>query len=73
MPDLDPTGPSASTLADLARAIRAGKLSPVALTRAYLDRIARLGRQVLLAGQQRLGMGRQVQPIEIGIFAGQGP
>ncbi|HEU4439698.1 MAG TPA: amidase [Methylomirabilota bacterium] len=42
MPDLDPTDPTASTLADLARAIRAGKLSPVTLTRAYLDRIARL-------------------------------
>jgi len=42
MPDLDPTDPTAATLTDLARAIRAGKLSPVALTRAYLDRIARL-------------------------------
>jgi aspartyl-tRNA(Asn)/glutamyl-tRNA(Gln) amidotransferase subunit A len=42
MPDLDLTDPTAATLADLARAIRAGKVSPVALTRAYLDRIARL-------------------------------
>jgi aspartyl-tRNA(Asn)/glutamyl-tRNA(Gln) amidotransferase subunit A len=42
MPDLDPTDPTAATLTELARAIRAGKLSPVALTRAYLDRIARL-------------------------------
>ncbi|HEY7203398.1 MAG TPA: amidase [Methylomirabilota bacterium] len=42
MPDLDLTDPTAATLTELARAIRAGKLSPVALTRAYLDRIARL-------------------------------
>ena len=42
MPDLDPTDPTASTLIDLARAIRVGKLSPVAVTAAYLDRIARL-------------------------------
>jgi aspartyl-tRNA(Asn)/glutamyl-tRNA(Gln) amidotransferase subunit A len=42
MSDLDLTDPTAATLAELARAIRAGKLSPVALTRAYLERIARL-------------------------------
>jgi aspartyl-tRNA(Asn)/glutamyl-tRNA(Gln) amidotransferase subunit A len=42
MPDLDLNDPTAAALADLAGAIRAGKLSPVALTRAYLDRIARL-------------------------------
>ncbi|HEY7205745.1 MAG TPA: amidase [Methylomirabilota bacterium] len=42
MPDLDLTDPTSSTLTELAHAIRAGKLSPVALTRAYLDRIARL-------------------------------
>jgi aspartyl-tRNA(Asn)/glutamyl-tRNA(Gln) amidotransferase subunit A len=42
MPDLDLTDPTASTLVALAQAIRAGKLSPVAVTRAYLDRIARL-------------------------------
>ena len=42
MPDLDLNDPTSSTLAELAGAIRAGKLSPVALTRAYLDRIARL-------------------------------
>ena len=42
MSDLDLTDPTATTLTDLARAIHAGKLSPVALTRAYLERIARL-------------------------------
>ena len=42
MPDLDLTDPTSSTLTELAQAIRAGKLSPVALTRAYLDRVARL-------------------------------
>ena len=42
MSDLDLTDPTAATLTELARAIRAGKLSPVALTRAYLERIARL-------------------------------
>jgi aspartyl-tRNA(Asn)/glutamyl-tRNA(Gln) amidotransferase subunit A len=42
MSDLDLTDPTAATLTELARAIRAGKLSPLALTRAYLERIARL-------------------------------
>ncbi|HKW92870.1 MAG TPA: Asp-tRNA(Asn)/Glu-tRNA(Gln) amidotransferase GatCAB subunit A, partial [Methylomirabilota bacterium] len=42
MPTLDTADPTTSTLADLASAIRAGKLSPVELTRAYLARIARL-------------------------------
>ncbi|HUM18336.1 MAG TPA: amidase [Candidatus Nitrosotalea sp.] len=42
MPDIDLNDPTASTLTTLAGAIRAGKLSPVALTKAYLDRIARL-------------------------------
>ncbi len=42
MPDLDRTDPTSSTLTDLAQAIHGGKVSPVELTRAYLDRIGRL-------------------------------
>ncbi len=42
MPALDTDDPTSSTLAALAAAIRAGKLSPVELTRAYLERIGRL-------------------------------
>jgi len=42
MPDVDLNDPTTATLSDLAAGIRAGKLSPVSLTRAYLDRIGRL-------------------------------